>query len=76
MNKKFLLKNSDVEHQILRKAKRLRGTEGYKSVYISLDRTIEEQTACKEVVTQLKQKRVDDENNRYIIKGWANSLCD
>ena len=60
--------NSDVAHQILRKAKRLRGTEEYKSVYISSDRTIEEQRARKELVTQLKQRMIDDKNNRYIIK--------
>ena len=43
----FTLRSSDMVNQILRKAKILRTKEGYNSIYISPDRTVEERRAYK-----------------------------
>ena len=65
---KFTLRSSDIAYQILRKAKLLKDIEGFQSVYISPDRTVEEQKDRRELVVQLKKKRQTDQSTRYIIK--------
>ena len=55
-------------YQILSKAKRLREVEGYKTVYLSPNRTPEERVTRQKLVAELKQKRIGDPNSRYFIR--------
>ncbi|KAL5260533.1 hypothetical protein ACHWQZ_G010615 [Mnemiopsis leidyi] len=64
----FSVRSSDVAHQILKKAKLLRDIEGYKTVYISPNRTREERVARQKLVCKLKEKRKGDPNSRYFIR--------
>ena len=65
---RFRVRSSDIVTQILRKAKRLREIEGYKTVYISPNRTPEERASRKKLVSELKEKRSGDPNSRYFIR--------
>ncbi|KAL5250473.1 hypothetical protein ACHWQZ_G016267 [Mnemiopsis leidyi] len=65
---KFSLRNSDHVAQVLRSAKRLHTKEGYKSVYICPDRTVQERKAFKILVDQLKEKRKLEPNGTYYIR--------
>ncbi len=64
------LKSSAMAYQLLKKAKMLKDIDGFKSVYISPDRTFEERASRRELVTQLKEKRltVTDSKQRYFIR--------
>ena len=65
---KFSVRSTDIVNQILSKAKRLREVEGYKTVYLSPNRTPEERVARQKLVAELKQKRIGDPNSRYFIR--------
>ena len=65
---KFNVRSTDIVYQILSKAKRLREVEGYKTVYLSPNRTPEERVARQKLVAELKQKRTGDPNSRYFIR--------
>ena len=54
---KFSLSSSDHVAQVIRNAKLLRTKEGYNSVYICPDRTIEERKAYKKLVQELSARR-------------------
>ena len=64
----FSVRSTDVVHQILKKAKRLRTTDEYKTIYISPNRTQEERAIRKQLVSELKLKRSGDPNSRYFIR--------
>ena len=51
---KFTLSISDMISQVLRKARLLRSKEGYKSVYVCPDRTVEERRVYKKLLQELK----------------------
>ena len=53
--------------RVLRKAKLLKDVEGYKSVYISPNRTVEERISRQKLVSELKKKRSEDPNSNYFI---------
>ena len=56
-------------YQILRKAKRLKDIDGYKTVYISPNRTNEERLSRRTLVNnELKQKRLEDQSSHYFIR--------
>ena len=68
---KFSVRSTDIVYQILSKAKRLREVEieGYKTVYLSPNRTPEERVTRQKLVAELKQKRIHgDPNSRYFIR--------
>ena len=65
---RFTVKNPDTAYQILRKAKSLKDAAGYQSVFISPDRTVDEQKTQRELVLKLKEKRQNDQSSRYVIK--------
>ncbi|KAL5252893.1 hypothetical protein ACHWQZ_G015602 [Mnemiopsis leidyi] len=65
---KFSIRSTDIIYQILSKAKRLEEIEGYKTVYLSPNRTPEERVAHQKLVAELKEKRSGDPNSRYFIK--------
>ena len=71
---KFSEKSSDVENQLVRKAKLLRTKEGFKSVYICPDRTVSERRAYKKLVEELKLKRQYEPDKFYLIRTIRLSL--
>ena len=54
--------------QVLSKAKLLRTKEGYSSIYISPDRTVEERRAFKKLWEELQLKRKTDNGKVHYIK--------
>ena len=65
---KFTVRSPDVANQLLRKAKLLRSKEGFKSVYISPDRTVSERRAFKKLLEELKVKRDAEPDKFYVIR--------
>ena len=64
----FSVMSPGIVYQILKKAKQLRDIEGYKTIYISPNRTREERIARQKLVSELKEKRRGDQNSRYFIR--------
>ena len=62
------VRNQDTVYQILRKATTLRNLEDCRKVFISPDRTLEERVSRRKLVDQLREKRVADPNNNYVIR--------
>ena len=65
---KFSLRNSDHVAQVLRSAKRLHTKEGYKSVYLCPDRTVQERKSFKKLLDQLKELRESEPNKTHYIR--------
>ena len=65
---KFTVRSPDVASQLLRKAKLLRSKAGFKSVYISPDRTVSERRAYKKLLDELKVKREVEPDKFYVIR--------
>ena len=65
---KVTLTSSTCAKLILSKARKLRSTEKFKTVFLSPDRTVEERSKHKELVAQLKQKIVQEPHKRHFIK--------
>ena len=65
---KFSLSNSDHVAQVLRSAKRLHTKDGYKSVYLCPDRTVQERKSFKKLLDQLKEMRESEPNRTYYIR--------
>ena len=65
---KLCLSSSDIAQQVLRKARLLRMKEGYKSVYICPDRTVEERRAYKKLVEELRTVRRAEPDKFFTIK--------
>ena len=49
----FSVKSTDIVYQILRKAKRLKDIDGFRTVYISPNRTLDERISRKKLVVEL-----------------------
>ena len=65
---KFSLSSSDHVAQLLRSAKLLRTKDGYRSIYICPDRTVEECKAFKKLVDELNKKRNTEPDKVHYIK--------
>ena len=65
---KFSLSSSDMVNQILGKAKLLRTKPGYRHIYISPDRTVEERRAFKKLWEELQLKRRTETDKVHFIK--------
>ena len=65
---KLSLSNSDHVAQVLRSAKRLHTKDGYKSVYLCPDRTVEERKSFKKLLDQLREKRESEPNRTFYIR--------
>ena len=65
---KLCLSSSDIAQQVLRKARLLRMKEGYKSVYICPDRTVEERVAYKKLFGELRTVRRAEPDKFFTIK--------
>ena len=55
-------------NHILRKAKTLHTKEGYRTVYISPDRTVDERRAFKKLWEELQEKRLSDTDRVHYIR--------
>ena len=64
----FSVKSTDIVHQILRKAKRLKDIDGFRTVNISPNRTLDERINRKKLVVELKKRRSEYPNSRYFIR--------
>ncbi len=65
---KFTLSSQDHVNQVLRKTKLLRTKEGFSSVYVCPDRSVEERKAFKKLLDELKQKRISETDYVHTIK--------
>ena len=52
----------------IRSSKLLRNIDGCRGIFICPDRTVEERRTQKELIDQLKQKRLENPNARYHIR--------
>ena len=73
---KFVLSHSDHAKQVIRNAKKLHATEGYKGVYICPDRTVEERKARKMLWDQVLEKRKSEPDRYHYIRNSTIVSCD
>ena len=66
---KVVLKNSATTREIIAKAVKLRGSELFKSVYISPDRTPEQRAAQRDLVGEVKRRRGAEPDKKHFIRG-------
>ena len=64
---KFRLNSSDNANQILGKAKLLSTKPGYRHIYISRGRTVEERRAFKKLLEELQLKRRTETNKGHFL---------
>ena len=65
---KLSLSSPDHVSEVLRKAKRLRDVDGYKSIYLCPDRSVEERKAFRKLLDELKAKRNTDPGGVFVIR--------
>ena len=65
---KVSLHSSGTVHQILVKAKKLRSSTTYRSVYIAPDRSPDERLKQKELIAEVKRKMNEDPSKHYYVK--------
>ena len=65
---RFNVRNSGTVFHILQKARMLKDIEGYKTIYLCPDRTVEERETRRKLVEQLKEKRQNNQQKRYYIR--------
>jgi hypothetical protein len=53
---------------VLRKTRLLQGKEGYKTVYICPDGTVDKRRAYKKLVEELKVKKIEEPEKFFITK--------
>ena len=66
--------NSSTVHRIPVKAKELRLSQCFKTVFISPDRSPEERAVHKQLVLDLKRKVTENPNKRYFIR--TGKICE
>ena len=67
---KFTVGSDDLAYQILGKAAQLKKVDGYHSIYISPDRTVEQQLAYRSLVIEVKKKREEEPNRIHFIRNY------
>ena len=60
--------SADTVQRVLRKAGRLKKSENHKEVFLAADRTEEERTARRELVSLLKRKRETEPKQLHFIR--------
>ena len=65
---KVTLSCQDTLYQILKKSKDLKRDPELSSIYLSRDRTLEERTERRKLVSELKKKRDENPGKTYVIK--------
>ena len=66
---KVTVASSAIVKEVLSRAKHLKNCSGFKSVYLSPDRTVEQRTEHRKLVSELKQRLVDQPGQRHFIRG-------
>ena len=69
---KVSLRNSDIVHGLLSKAKQLKETTAYKKVFIAPDRSPEERIKHRKLVTEMREQARENPNQYYFI--YAGSI--
>ena len=65
---KVVMSSSAAVYQILSKAKKLRGVEKFKTVYLTLDRTEEDRIKQRELVQEMKKLSAEKREMRHFIR--------
>ena len=66
---KVCVSNSALVLQLLRKAKDLHKSEVYKKVFIAPDRSLDDRSQRRVLVTELKKKRAEEPDKRHFLRG-------
>ena len=66
---KIAFGNSEIVRQILIKSSKLKNMDKYKSVFLAPDRCPEERIKHRELVVKLKERRTEDNSQRFVIRG-------
>ena len=66
---KVVFSCASTARHVLVQARKLRISEKFSSVFIRPDRTVEERSAHKLLIEELKKKREDDPGKKHFIKG-------
>ena len=64
---KVCLRNSETVHKILQKAKHLRKSATYRTVYVQPDRSPEERAKHRTLVAEMRRRASEDPDNYYYI---------
>ena len=64
---KVCLRNSETVHKILQKAKNLRKSATYRTVYVQPDRSPEERAKHRTLVAEMRRRASEDPDNYYYI---------
>ena len=67
---KFTMRSSGMAHQILKKTPQLKSVEGFNSIYISPDRSVEQRLAHRTLVEELKRKRRVEPDKVFVIRNY------
>ena len=71
----IVMKSAAVAREVVAKASKLRESDKFRGVFISPDRTMEQRIAQRDLVAELKRRRVDEPNKKhYIHAGKVKSL--
>ena len=66
---KVTVASSAIVKEVLSRAKHLKNCSGFKGVYISPDRSIEQRAEHRKLVLELKQRLLDQPDKRHFIRG-------
>ena len=65
---KIVLRSSEIVRQILLRSTRLKCNEKFSSVYLAPDRCLEERIKHRNLVLELREKRMGDNSKRFVIR--------
>ena len=66
---KVTVASSAIVKEVLSRAKHLKNCSGFRGVYISPDRSVEQRAEHRKLVTELKQRLIDQLEKRHFIRG-------
>ena len=64
-----LIRNLEIVRQILIKSTKLKSSDKYKAVFLAPDRCPEERIKHRDLVVKLKERRMEDNTQRFVIRG-------
>ena len=66
---KVTFRSSNISRQVLTKVSKLRGSTKFCQVFVSPDRTPDQRSKQRELVSELKKRRVEDSGKNHFIRG-------
>ena len=66
---KVTVASSAIVKEVMSRAKHLKNCSGFRGVYISPDRSVEQRAEHRKLVSELKQRLVDQPGKRHFIRG-------